>query len=372
MSQFGPIDLAPFGPRRCRLKFAPYVLLTAAAACSPPADTQAQAQAAPKPPPPVAASPASARPIGGAPQLAFPIDCKIGKTCEVQNYVDRDPGPGAKDYRCGSNTYDAHGGVDIRLLDMAAQGRGVAVLAAAPGRVARLRDGVADVSVRTIGKAALAGQDCGNGVVVDHGGGWETQYCHLAKGSIGVKVGDQVAAGQPIARVGLSGNTEYPHLHVTVRKDGTMVDPGAPSVAADACDVSGAGPSLWTPDAAAAMTYKEGAMLNVGFAAAPVTMESIEAGGIAAPTTASPMLIAYARAINLRPGDIQELTIQGPDGAKVASGAQEPLDRAKAQYMSFVGKRASAGTWEPGVYTGRYIVRRDGRVVLERTFNQAL
>lgn len=352
------------------MKLAPYVLLAVAGACSPPADTEAQA--APKQAATVAAPPASAPPIAGAPRLGFPIDCEIGKTCEVQNYVDHDPGPGAKDYRCGSNTYDAHGGVDIRLLDMAAQARGVAVLAAAPGRVARLRDGVADVSVKTIGKAALAGQDCGNGVVIDHGGGWETQYCHLAKGSIGVKVGDQVAAGQPIARVGLSGNTEYPHLHVTVRKEGTMVDPGAPSAAADACDVSGAGPSLWTPAAASAMAYREGVVLNLGFAAAPVTMESIEAGGIAPPTTASPVLIAYARAINLRPGDVQELTILGPDGAKVASGGQQPLDRAKAQYMSFVGKRASAGSWKPGVYTGRYIVRRGGQIVLDRTFKQTL
>lgn len=353
------------------MKLAPLALIAAAAACSPPADTQAQAQAAPGQAP-AGASAAPAPPVAGAPRLEFPVACEIGKTCEVQNYVDHDPGPGAKDYRCGSNTYDAHGGVDIRLLDMAAQARGVAVLAAAPGRVARLRDGVTDVSVKTIGKAALGGQDCGNGVVVDHGGGWETQYCHLAKGSIGVKVGDQVAAGQSIARVGLSGNTEYPHLHVTVRKDGAMVDPGAPSAAADACDASGAGPGLWAPAAAAALAYKDGAVLNVGFAGAPVSMEGIEAGGIAAPTSAAPMLIAYARAINLRPGDVQELTIQGPDGASVASGSQPPLDRAKAQYMSFVGKRAAAGSWKHGQYTGRYIVRRDGRVVLDRIFEQAL
>lgn len=350
------------------MKLAPLALIAAAAACSPPADTQAQAPAAS----PAAGSTVTAPPVAGAPKLEFPIDCEIGKTCEVQNYVDRDPGPGAKDYRCGSNTYDAHGGVDIRLLDMAAQAHGVAALAAAPGRVARLRDGVTDVSVKTVGKAALDGQDCGNGVVVDHGGGWETQYCHLAKGSIGVKVGDQVVAGQPIARVGLSGNTEYPHLHVTVRKGGAIVDPGAPDAVEGACDASGASPSLWSRAAAAAMAYREGAVLNVGFAAAPVSMEGIEAGGLAAPTIASPMLIVYARAINLRTGDVQELSITGPDGARVVSGAQPPLERAKAQYMSFSGKRASAGSWKPGQYTGRYVVRREGRVVLDRTFNQTL
>src|SRR6185295_19509977 len=82
------------------------------------------------------------------PRLAFPLACEIGRTCEVQHYVDRDPGPGVRDYRCGRRTYDKHNGIDIRLLDMAAQRAGVDVLAAAPGRVARLRDGVADISIR--------------------------------------------------------------------------------------------------------------------------------------------------------------------------------------------------------------------------------
>lgn len=355
------------------MKLAPLALIAAAAACSPPADTRAQSQPAPKAVAATAAAPAAAPPIAGAPRLGLPIDCEIGRTCEVQNYVDRDPGPAWKDYRCSSNTYDAHSGVDIRLPDMAAQARGVNVLAAAPGRVARLRDGVTDVSVRVIGKAALAGQDCGNGVVIDHGGGWETQYCHLAKGSIVVKVGDQVGAGQPLAKVGLSGNTEYPHLHLTVRKDGAMVDPSAPDAAAEACDVGAAGAGLWTPAAAKAMAYKEGAVLNVGFAGGRVSMESIEAGGIPAPTAASPVLIAYARGINLRPGDVQELSIQGPDGASVAGGAQPPLVGAKAQYMSFVGKQApSAGSWKPGVYTGRYTVRRNGAIVIDRSFRQTL
>src|SRR5258706_16384656 len=36
-----------------------------------------------------------------APALALPVDCQIGRACIVQNYVDRDPGPGARDYRCG-------------------------------------------------------------------------------------------------------------------------------------------------------------------------------------------------------------------------------------------------------------------------------
>ena len=38
------------------------------------------------------------------PALAFPLACQIGRTCEVQHYVDRDPGPGVRDYKCGRRT----------------------------------------------------------------------------------------------------------------------------------------------------------------------------------------------------------------------------------------------------------------------------
>lgn len=350
------------------MKLAPLVLAGLIGACAPAGDSNAQSDKAPPPAAGVSA------PTEGL-QLSFPIDCEIGKTCEVQNHVDRDPGPGAKDYRCGTQTYQDHGGVDIRLHDKAAQRAGVNVLAAAPGTVSRLRDGVSDISVKTNGAAPVAGQECGNGVVVDHGGGWETQYCHLAKGSVLVKAGDVIAGGQPIARVGLSGNTEYPHLHLTVRKAGAVVDSFAPSLAAGTCAAGGAGDGLWTSQAAKAMAYKPGVVLNAGFAAAPVSMETIEAGDIAAPTAASPMLIAYVRAINLQGGDVQQLTVKGPDGAVIATGAQPPLDRAKAQYMTFVGKRsppAGSTAWPSGEYTATYTVRRDGQPVITRTFTLQL
>jgi murein DD-endopeptidase MepM/ murein hydrolase activator NlpD len=339
------------------LKLAPLIVAGLVAACSQPTASKAQSQ--PQKPAPTAA------PAG--PQLAFPVACVIGSTCEVQNYVDHDPGPGAKDYRCASNTYDAHSGVDIRLLDLSAQAAGFEVLAAAPGTVARLRDGVPDISIRDRGADAVNGQECGNGVVIDHGDGWETQYCHLANGSVKVRVGDQVAAGTPLARIGLSGQTEYPHMHMTVRKAGVVVDPFAPELAPGACAADAAGRGMWTPEAAKAMVYKPGAVLNAGFTSAPVTMASIEAGSLARPTNGTP-LIAYVRAINLRGGDVQELTIRGPDGQVVAASAQPPLDRAKAQYMFFVGKRAAAGAWPSGRYQAAYVVRRDGKTVINQTF----
>ncbi|MBS0362461.1 MAG: M23 family metallopeptidase [Proteobacteria bacterium] len=305
----------------------------------------------------------------GAPQLSLPIACEVGRTCEVQNYVDRDPGPGALDYRCLHRTYQNHNGVDIRVLDMAAQRAGVDVLAAAPGRVARLRDGVADISIHAPGAPSVAGQECGNGVVIDHGGGWETQYCHVAKGSLKVKVGDQVAASQPIAHVGLSGDTEFPHLHFTIRHAGVVVDPFAPgAVSAGSCP-SQAG--LWTPPAARALAYKRGAVLNVGFETAIGGMEAVEDGRIAMPAGDPPALVAYARMIGLEAGDVVELKLTGPDG-KVLADASQPIDRDKAQYLSQAGRKRPAGGWPHGAYLAEVAVRRNGAVAFSRQWRTSL
>jgi hypothetical protein len=312
--------------------------------------------------------PSLVRAAPDAPRLAFPLACEIGRTCEVQHYVDRDPGPGVLDYRCGHRTYDGHNGIDIRLLDMAQQRRGVDVLAAAPGRVARLRDGVADISIRDPGAPSVKGQECGNGVVLAHGDGWETQYCHLAKGSVRVKVGDTVRAGDPIGRVGLSGDTEFPHLHVTARHAGKVVDPFAPSPAPGATCAADArlAASMWTPAAQKALGYKAGAILNAGFSGAPVTMPMIEAGGIAAPDGSSPVLVVYLRAIELAKGDVMSLSLKGPDGTTIAAQDFTPLERDKAQVYGMIGRKRPAQGWPRGRYSAVLRVVRDGKTVIER------
>ncbi|MDQ0462541.1 murein DD-endopeptidase MepM/ murein hydrolase activator NlpD [Caulobacter ginsengisoli] len=56
----------------------------------------------------------------------------------------------------------------------------------------------------------------GNYVVIDHGNGEFSLYAHLQPGSVAVKVGQKVKAGQPIAKLGSSGNSTEPHLHFGV------------------------------------------------------------------------------------------------------------------------------------------------------------
>jgi murein DD-endopeptidase MepM/ murein hydrolase activator NlpD len=56
----------------------------------------------------------------------------------------------------------------------------------------------------------------GNFVVVRHSGGEYSHYAHLAENSVLVKPGEKVKRGQPLARLGHSGNSTEPHLHVTI------------------------------------------------------------------------------------------------------------------------------------------------------------
>lgn len=306
-----------------------------------------------------------------SPRLGLPIACTVGRNCEIQNYMDRDPGPGAKDYRCGSRSYEAHSGLDIRLLDMAAQKTGVAVLAAADGKVLRLRDGIVDRSVRELGAASVSGQECGNGLVIAHAGGLSTQYCHMAKGSLVVKPGDQVKAGEKLGLVGLSGNTEYPHLHMTVRQGDTVIDPFA-AAAGSSAGQCGSGADLWSDEARAALAYKAGAVLNVGFASKPVDMAGIEAGDLSNPSARSGAIVAYVRAIGLQAGDRESLVLTAPNGQVLAQGGAEPLVRNQAQRMLYVGKPRPALGWAAGRYTALYRVHRGGQVVLERRWSVAI
>jgi hypothetical protein len=307
-----------------------------------------------------------------APRLALPIACKLGVTCEIQTYFDRDPGPGVQDYRCDARSNQGHNGVDIRLRSMAAQRAGVDVLAAAPGQVLRLRDGVADISVTAAKASSVSGRECGNAVVLGHGNGWETQYCHLARGSLKVKVGDQVRSGQPIARVGLSGDTEFPHLHFTVRHGGTAVDPFRPAPGA-ACDVraSSAG-GLWEASAARVMTYRAGVVLNAGFAESALTMPAVEAGAIPPPRPSSPGLVAYVRAIGLKAGDVQGLVLKDPKDAVVAENQPPALQHDRAQDLLFTGKKRPAAGWPPGEYRAIYTLRRGDALLINRTFRLRL
>lgn len=306
-------------------------------------------------------APASAQTSGPPIELAFPAACAIGRTCFIQNYVDNDPGPGARDYACGSATYDGHTGVDIRLLSVAEARRGVPVLAAASGTVKAVRDGETDTLLRERNREDVAGRECGNGVVIEHGGGWETQYCHLRKDSIAVAKGKSVSRGELLGLIGYSGFADFAHVHFAVRRAGRVVDPFLYPGAPEACvPEAGKAPGLWDAATRSAIGYETGRIIEAGFAAHAPTLLDLEHGAVSVPDARSAQLLFYVRALNLRAQDRIRIEVAGPAGVRIEHFTP-PLDRSKAVYSAFAGKRRPGEAWSAGLYRGSATLVREGR-----------
>lgn len=82
-----------------------------------------------------------------------------------------------------------------------------------------------DINAPSAGKVVAVGEYFfnGNTVILDHGYGLTTMYCHMSK--IDVKIGDQLSTGDRIGAIGKTGRVTGPHLHWSVSLNNTRVDP---------------------------------------------------------------------------------------------------------------------------------------------------
>lgn len=310
----------------------------------------------------LAGSGASALAGGNAPSLSLPLDCVPGKSCWIAKFVDLDPGPAVRDYTCHGRANDGHTGVDIALRDRRAMDEGVSVLAAAPGTVLRTRDGMQDISARELGAAMLKGGECGNGVVIDHGNGWETQYCHMRQDSIAVKPGDHVEAGQKLGLVGMSGSSEYPHLHVMARYNDKIVDPfvGLEDRSGPNAKCGPGAAPLWNEKTLAALAYVPASIYNIGFAEAKPDEADVDKGRFRGTefSREAPWLILWVEIFGVEKGDQLHLRLSGPDGAALLDKVVSIPGR-KARWYQYIGKRRPGSGWPKGAYRGEVTLTRN-------------
>lgn len=93
--------------------------------------------------------------------------------------------------------------------------RGVDLAAAEGSRVGAVADG----------KVTFSGTDGGYGktIVVQNEEGLRTRYAHLSE--LSVRAGEEVSRGQEIGKVGSTGRSTGPHLHLEMEKKGRLLDP---------------------------------------------------------------------------------------------------------------------------------------------------
>ncbi|WOI55080.1 M23 family metallopeptidase [Palleronia sp. LCG004] len=287
------------------------------------------------------------------PKFAPPLDCDLGAACFIQQYVDADPGPGVTDFTCGPLSYDGHKGTDFALPSLAIMNDGVNVVAAASGTVRAVRPDIPDSSA-DVGGASTAGRECGNGVIIDHADGWSTQYCHLREMSITVAPDDRVTTGDVLGQVGLSGRTSFPHLHLTLRRDGEVVDPFNPEGARCGQSVD---ETLWNEP----IPYRPGGIIEAGFADAIPRYDDIKAGTVSHDvlSTDADAAVFWIYAFGGRSGDELSFEIEGPDGPILTHTLS--LDEHHAQFFRAIGQRRPRGGWPEGVIEATATFSRDGK-----------
>lgn len=290
------------------------------------------------------------------PNFAIPVDCDLESDCFIFHYVDLDPTSGVVDFNCGRQTYDTHTGTDFGVSDLTVMARGIPVTASAGGIVLRVRDGIPDQLVENQeDKAGVEGIECGNGLVIDHGDGWETQYCHLRNGSIMVKPGTKVEKGTILGMVGASGLASFPHVHLTIRYQNQVVDPFVGVNPNPGCDVDKN--PLWEES----LAYKPTGLIRAGFASKPPEQIELWQGKFRETNIPqnSPAIIFWVHSYGVLKGDVEYFQLKAGNG-EIVIEQEKTLEKPYRSWVSFVGKR----TLQRGVWVGTYQLKRDGDILI--------
>jgi murein DD-endopeptidase MepM/ murein hydrolase activator NlpD len=302
------------------------------------------------------------------PKFRIPLDCTINVDCWVINYFDHAADDRIVDFTGGDNLYNRHQGIDFAISNMAEMVRGVPVLAVADGKVVDLRDHIPDIGSVTRDGKRIENPMCGNAVLIDHGASLRTLYCHLRRGSISVAVGDEVKAGHPVGLVGLSGFTNFPHVHLAVSIGKDKVDPFVGAGWTPGGDVPAR--PMWREDVLESLSYQPFVLMDAGFTGSRFSKHGLLSGWFerdTVPPTAHVLsfstLVYYAD-----PGDLIDMKITDPDGNIIAEETVTLDDGFQRHWRDIRAARPDGG-WRTGKYTGTVVVTRPGT---DKPYSQTL
>ncbi|SFD13023.1 M23 family metallopeptidase [Tropicimonas isoalkanivorans] len=292
-------------------------------------------------------------------RFGLPLVCTLGEDCYIQQYVDRDPGPGQLDVGCNGLANDEHKGTDFGVISLSQMRAGTPVVAAAPGTVRGVRDGMPDIDTTDPAAPDVTGRECGNGVAISHGDDWETQYCHMREGSVAVQQGQTVERGEVLGMVGMSGQATFPHVHFSVRQGNRVIDPFNPDMSEN-CGLAGDGMWLTVPP------YRPGGLLAAGVIDRVPDYAEIKDGlpvnGL--PDADPDAVVIWAYAFAGQAGD--DLRIRVLDNAgTVLSRQSMTLPKAQPFFFRAWGRKAPPGGFPAGSYRAVVVLRR-GETVLDR------
>ena len=111
---------------------------------------------------------------------------------------------------------NGHEGLDLLKRDNEEHNK---VYALTKGTVIQAIDG------KDMNRGSTGTESYGNFVMICHENGLESTYAHLLKGSVAIKIGQVVDKDTMIGIMGETGNAYGRHLHIRIKKNGSLVDP---------------------------------------------------------------------------------------------------------------------------------------------------
>ena len=160
-----------------------------------------------------------------ATSLRLPLtECNLSGGCYITAYYDLNRTSGTtRDWNCAHKTYDQHSGTDFGIGGFAGMDANGSrpIVAPADGTVIARADGLYDRNTSATGANCESSVSCGNYVKLQHPDGKVTLHCHMKRGSVAVSNGASVRCGDIIGRVGSSGCSTGPHLHLGVYVSGS-------------------------------------------------------------------------------------------------------------------------------------------------------